>query len=124
MAQIESFGRENTRRHNARMAASDARHNAYMNNSRASDASHSAYMNGQRASDAGQVAYVDGIWERQNMTDSNGKQYKVDGYDNNVWKNQNNETIGTDNPNWNPNIDNSTNGDNWEQLETTDDGGW
>ena len=110
MGQIKAFGEANTRRHNSRMAASDARHNAY--------------MSGQASSDASQAAYVDGIWERQNMTDSNGTQYKVDGYDNNVWKNQNNEYIGTDNTNWNPNIDNSTNGDNWEQLQYTDDGGW
>ncbi len=124
MAQIKSFGEANTRRHNSRMAASDARHSAYMSGQAASDARHSTYMNGQASSDRGQAAYVDGIWERQNMTDNNGTQYKVDGYDNNVWKNQNNETIGTDNTNWNPNIDNSTNGDNWEQLQTTDDGGW
>jgi hypothetical protein len=110
MAQIKSFGEANTRRHNERMAASDARHNAW--------------MGGQAASDAGHAAYVNGIWERQNMTDYNGNQYQVDGYDNNVWINQNNEYIGTDNTLWNPNTDNTTNYDTWNQLQTTDDGEW
>tara|TARA_R110002072_G_scaffold59514_1_gene151434 strand:- start:14753 stop:15931 length:1179 start_codon:yes stop_codon:yes gene_type:complete len=110
MAQIKAFGEQNTRNFNARSAASDAQYNSW--------------REGQAASDAGQAAYVDGIWERQNMTDGNGNTYKIDGYDNNVWMNQNNEYISTDNSNWNPNIDNATNNDTWNQLQSTDDGDW
>lgn len=110
MAQIKAFGEQNTRNFNARSAASDAQYNSW--------------REGQAASDAGQAAYVDGIWERQNMTNGNGNTYKIDGYDNNVWMNQNNEYISTDNSNWNPNIDNATNNDTWNQLQSTDDGDW
>ncbi len=110
MGQIKAFGAANTARYNERSRASDARHNDYMNR--------------QRSSDKSQAAYVDGIWDRRNMTNGNGDQVKVDGYDKTVWMNENNQYIGTDNPNWNPNIDNITNGGNWEQLQETDDGGW
>ncbi len=109
IAQIKAFGEANTARYKANRTASDARHNNYMERQAASDASHSAY--------------VDGIWDRRNMTDNNGNTYKVEGYDNNVWVNQNNEVIGTDNYNWNPNTENTTNNDTWNQLQSTDDGG-
>ena len=72
-------------------------------------------------SDAGQARTVDGIWERTNMQDQSGNQYKVDGYYNNVWKGGNDQYIGTDHTNWNPNIDNATNGTNWERLDSSDD---
>ncbi len=49
---------------------------------------------GQASSDASQANYVDGIWEQRYMTNPNtGQQYKVEGYNNQVWMNQNNEYI-------------------------------
>lgn len=110
MADIKAFGDQNTRNFNARSAASDAQYNSW--------------KKGQAASDAGQAAYVDGIWEQRNMTDGNGNNYKIEGYDNNVWMNQNNEYFGTDNSLYNPNTDNTANNDSWTQLQSTDDGDW
>ena len=118
MAAIENFGRNNTARHNARMAASDAQYNNWRSGQAASDAQYNSWRDGQISSDAGQSNYVDGIWEQRNMTDPNtGQTYKIEGYDNNVWMNQNNEYIGTDNTLYNPNIDNNVNNQNWTQIE-------
>ena len=104
MAAIEAFGRANTARYNQRMAASDAQYNSW----RAS----------QVASDANQSRFIDGIWERRNMTNPNtGQTYKIQGYDNNVWMNQNNQYFGTDNSLYNPNLDNFINQQNWNKLE-------
>lgn len=104
MAAIESFGKNNTAAHNSRMASSDAQYNNWRNE--------------QLSSDARQSNYVNGIWERKNMTDPNtGQQYQVDGYDNTVWMNQDNEYIGTDNTLYNPNIDNNVNNQNWIELD-------
>lgn len=85
------------------------------------DSSHSSYMGRSAVSSAGQSAYVNSVWERQTMTDNSGNRYQVDGYDNNVWMNQNNQYIGTDNTNYNPNIDNAVNNQVWEQLQSADD---
>ena len=86
-----------------------------------SDISHNGYMSRSAATSTGQSNSVNGVWERQNMTDTSGNMYQVDGYDSNVWVNPNNQSIGTNNTNYNPNIDNAVNNQTWEQLQTTDD---
>ncbi len=122
----QQLAQQSNASHQNRMDAIKAQGQAILNNGRInsqiSDMRHDSYMKQSGWSDAGQSKYVDGIWERRNMTDNNGNQYKVDGYDNNVWMNGNNEYIGTDNPNWNPNVDNLTNDQNWNQLQESDDG--
>ncbi len=86
-----------------------------------SDISHNGYMSRSATTSVGQSNAVNGVWERQNMTDNSGNQYQVQGYDSNVWVNPNNQTIGTNTPNYNPNLDNGVNNQNWEQLQSTDD---
>jgi hypothetical protein len=111
--------------HQQRMAAIRAQGQALINTgntySSISDSNHESWKRRNAMTDAGHAKSVDAIWERSNLNDQNGNQYQVDGYYNTVWKNNNNEYIGTDNTNWNPNIDNVTNGINWEQLEHNDD---
>ncbi len=104
MKAIEDFGRTNTARYNQRMAESDAQFNSWRASQATNDASHSRF--------------VDGIWEQRNMTNPNtGQTYKIQGYDNNVWMNQNNQYFGTDNSLYNPNLDNTINEQNWDRLE-------
>lgn len=96
MDQIKQFGINNTKAYNARSAASDAGHSAY----------------------------IDGIYDRSNMTDNSGNQYQVEGYNNNTWVNQGTDQyMTTDDYNYNPNTDNTINNGNWEQLQYSDDGG-
>ena len=93
------------------------------NSSDALDASYNSYMQRSAESDASQSSYVNGIWEHQTVTSpSNGTQYQVDGYDSNVWVNQDNEYIGTDNSLYDPNLDTTTNNQSWEQMDSDD--GW
>lgn len=108
MASIQAQGQQILAAGRARSQAMDNQYNAWRSN--------------QAASDAGHAKYIDGIYERRNMTDASGNIYKVDGYENNVWMNHNNEYIATDNSLWNPNTDNTTNNYNWQPLEETDNG--
>jgi len=107
--------------HRARMAAIEATGRAIRQNAKAysdmADSSHESWKRRSAMSDRGHAATIDGIWERRNMTDESGNIYKIDGYDNNVWINGNNEYIGDDNPNHNPNINTDTNSQNWERLQ-------
>lgn len=108
MANLKAFGENNTRNFNARSAANDAQHNSWRAGQAASDNAHNQFMNG--------------INETTNMTDNNGNYYQVEGYSNNTWVNGNNQAIQTDDYNYNPNGDLNTNGTDWQQLESTDDG--
>lgn len=114
--------------HQARMAAIEATGRAIRQNGKTysdiADSSHESWKRRNGMTDAGHASAVDGIWERRNMTDGSGNTYQIDGYDSNVWMNGNNEYYGTDNPNWNPNIDNSTNSQNWELLQNANGGGY
>jgi len=111
--------------HQQRMAAIRAQGQAILNNgntySSIIDSNHESWKRRNAMTDAGQSKSVNAVWERSNVSDQNGNQYQIEGYYNNVWKNDNNEYIGINNTNWNPNVDNTTNGINWEQLEYTDD---
>ncbi len=115
---------QNNAGHQARMRSIEATGRAIRQNGKTysdiSDSSHESWKRRNGITDAGQANAVNSIWERSNVTDQSGSTYQVEGYSDNVWKNDNNEYIGTDNTNWNPNIDNTTNGDNWEQLEYND----
>ncbi len=110
--------------HQQRMANIRSQGQAIINNGKTysdiSDSSHESWKRRNTMTDNGQSKSVNGIWERSNMTDQSGNLYQVEGYDNNVWMNNNNEYIGTDNSNYNPNIDNTTKSQNWEQLQNND----
>jgi hypothetical protein len=120
------LAQRNNAEHQQRMANIKAQGQQILANGRASsqalDNQYNAWRSNQAISDAGHAKYIDGIYERRNMTDETGNIYKVDGYENNVWMNNNNEYIATDNSLYNPNIDNTTNNYNWQQLEETDNG--
>ncbi|WP_431133305.1 hypothetical protein [Psychroserpens mesophilus] len=111
--------------HQQRMASIRAQGQALINTgntySSISDSNHESWKRRNAMTDAGHSKSVDAIWERSNVHDQSGNQYQVQGYYNTVWKNNNNEYIGTNNTNWNPNVDNTTNSINWEQLENNDD---
>ena len=111
--------------HQQRMADIRAQGQALTNTgntySSISDSNHESWKRRNAMTDAGHSKSVDAVWERSNYNDQSGNQYQVDGYYNNVWKTNNNDYIGTNNTNWNPNVDNATNGINWEQLENSDD---
>lgn len=89
-------------------------------NSQILDNQFNSWKTRQTTSDISHSNYIDGIYDRRNMTDQTGNTYQVDGYENNVWMNTNNEYIATDNSLYNPNTDNTTNY-NWQQLDETDD---
>ncbi|WP_026754473.1 hypothetical protein [Sediminibacter sp. Hel_I_10] len=110
--------------HNNRMAAIEnqgriMRDNAKVNSSILDD-SYNSWKRRNAMTDAGQSKTINGIWERNTMVDQGGNQYQVDGYYDQVYKGTNDQYIGANNGNWNPNVDSSTNEVNWEQLEYED----
>lgn len=119
------MAQKNNAGHQARMAAIEATGRAIRQNGKTysdmADSSHESWKRRNAISDGGQAKAVNGIWERSNMIDPSGNTYQIEGYNNNVWKNGNDAYIGTDNSNYNPNIDNTTNDQNWEELEYVDD---
>lgn len=119
------ISRQSNASHQQRMADIRKQGQAIINNGKTYssilDSSHESWKRRNTMTDVGQSKSVDAVWERSNMSNQNGNQYQVEGYYNNVWKNDNNEYVATDNTNWNPNVDNTTNGINWDKLEYTDD---
>jgi len=83
-----------------------------------SDMSMETYRYKNNVSDRMQEQYVDGIWGQQNMIDPyTGQNVKVEGYYNQYHMNNNNQYIGTDNYNYNPNLDPSLNNTEWRQAQ-------
>ncbi len=118
--------RQSNAQHQQRMAAIRAQGQAAVNagNTYSSilDSNHESWKRRNGMVDAGHSNTINsGIWERNTMQDQSGNQYQVEGHYDQVWKGTNDNYIGTNNTNWNPNIDNSTNGIDWEQLEHSDD---
>ncbi|MCX7547956.1 hypothetical protein OS188_08320 [Xanthomarina sp. F1114] len=115
------LAQQNNSRHQQRMANIQAQGEQIRAAGRASsqalDNQYNSWRRRQASSDASHSNYIDGIYERRNMADPSGNTYKIEGYENNVWMNNNNEYIATDNSLYNPNIDNTTNDYNWQQLE-------
>jgi hypothetical protein len=74
------------------------------------------------SSDRQQEQFVDVINEKTNTIDpSTGKQYKVESHYNNYWMNSNGEYISTNQNDYNPNLDDGVNNQNWQKLEKRDD---
>lgn len=59
---------------------------------------------------------IDSIYERTNVLDSSGQQYKVQAGSNNYWMNSDGEYIGTQYQDYNPNLDDAMNAQRWQQL--------
>lgn len=116
---------QSSAQHQQRMAAIRSQGQAAINTgntySSILDSNHDSWKRRNAITDAGHSNSVNAIWDRNTMNDQSGNTYQVEGYYNNVWKGNDDYYIGTDNVNWNPNTDNSTNQINWEQLEYSDD---
>lgn len=108
--------------HNQRMrnneAAFQARQKAHVDTYNSmNQMSMDAYNNRNNSSDRIQEQFVDGVWEQQNMIDPyTGENVKVEGYYNQYYMNNNNQYIGTDNYNYNPNLDPNLNNTEWRQA--------
>lgn len=111
--------------HNQRMAqnqaAFEAQQRAHVNRT---NAINDAIMNGWRernaSSDRQHEQFVDVITERTKVTNqSTGQTYKVQSGYNQYWMNSNGEYISTNQHDYNPNLDDAMNNQNWEQLKET-----
>ena len=112
--------------HQQRMAAINAQGQSNLNTGNTYnsilDSSHESWKRRNAMTDVGHSNTINsGVWERSTMQDQSGNQYQIEGYYNNVWKGNDDLYLGTDDYNYNPNIDSNTNGIDWEQLEYSDD---
>ena len=104
MANIKSFGDQNTARFNDRMAAMDQNMASWRAN--------------QAASDRNQEQFVDYIYGNTNVSDPNtGQTYKVEAGANQYWMNNQGEYIKSDNSLYNPNLDQNINNQTWTEYE-------
>lgn len=132
--QLEAFNRDNAQRDAVRARNEDIRHQGEMSaiaargaasraagraSSDALDSSMASYRRIQAMQDGGQSASVRGIHEETIITDPNsGRRY--DGAPagrGNYWVTPNGELMTTEDPNYNPNVDNSVNQYDWTQYE-------
>jgi hypothetical protein len=109
--------------HNQRMAESwasfEANQRAFRNKSQAA---HDALMEDWRArnaaSDKAHERFVDTITERTKVVNPNtGQLYKVESGSSAYWMNGDGEYIGTELPNYDPNLDETMNEKRWEELQ-------
>lgn len=109
--------------HNQRMAqnqaAFEAQQRAFVNKS---NAINDAIMNGWRernaSSDRQHEQFVDAITERTKVANpGTGQTYKVQSGYNQYWMNANGEYISTNQHDYNPNLDDALNNQNWEKLK-------
>ncbi len=111
--------------HNQRMAqnqaAFEAQQRAFVNKS---NAINDAIMNGWRernaSSDRQHEQFVDAITEKTKVTNTaTGQTYKVQSGYNQYWMNNNGEYISTNQYDYNPNLDDAMNNQQWEELKET-----
>src|SRR5690606_14433896 len=115
---------ESAQAHQQRMAAIQARGQAARNigdtYSEILDINHAGYLNRSSMVDAGQANTVDMIQGHALISHpSTDETYKVQDNSRYFWVNQRGEYIGTDNPLYDPRIDNRINGEGWEKFELT-----
>jgi hypothetical protein len=109
--------------HQQRMATLKAQGQAIINNgntySSISDSNHESWKRRNGMQDAGHSNSINsGIWERSTVSNPNtNERHQVEGQNNYYYGNANNEYIGTDNSLYNPNLDNTTNDQEWTQFE-------
>jgi|GEM_PF-5020143 len=133
---LNAFNRENTRKEAERARNEDSRHRREMGRIAAAGAASRAA--GQASSDAlvssmdsyrriqamkngGQAASVRGIHGETIISDpSSGRRYTAPSNRGNYWVNSNGELMTTEDPNYNPNTDNSVNQHGWTQYEPDD----
>ncbi|HMI77883.1 MAG TPA: hypothetical protein VK484_03775, partial [Ferruginibacter sp.] len=108
--------------HNQRMAQNqanfEASQRAFINKSNAiNDAIMSGWRERNASGDKQQEQTIDGIYERTNVQDATGKQYKVAAGANQYWMNSNGEYISTKLNDYDPNLDKNMNEQRWQQLK-------
>jgi hypothetical protein len=109
--------------HNRRMAQNqanfEANQRAFVNKSEAiNDAIMKGWREKNASSDRNQERFIDGVYERTNVQNTEtGQQYKVAAGANQYWMNSNGEYISTQLNDYNPNLDQSMNEVNWQQLK-------
>lgn len=104
MADIKSFGDNNTANYNSRMAAMNQNMETWRAN--------------QAAGDRNQEQFVDYINGNTNVNDPNtGQSYKVEAGAKQYWMNSNGEYIKSDNSLYDPNLDQNTNNQTWTEYE-------
>jgi hypothetical protein len=94
----------------AHVNKSNAINESIMNNWRANNAS----------SDKQQEQFINTINEQTKVSDASGNQYKVASHSNHYWMNNDGKYIGTDRQDYNPNLDENMNNQNWQELKKTD----
>ncbi|MBK9145092.1 MAG: PDZ domain-containing protein [Candidatus Melainabacteria bacterium] len=95
-----------TRDFNARMAAMDARHNAYMDRMRSMDASHQRYMNSMRSSDRAHSDFINYIRDEDTLVDpGTGTQYQVEFGPKYHWVNNTGDRVLSTDSAWSPGVD-------------------
>ncbi|MGE0263165.1 MAG: PDZ domain-containing protein [Candidatus Obscuribacterales bacterium] len=101
-----------TRDFNARMAAMDARHNAYMDRMHSMDAAHERYMNSMRSSDRAHSDFINYIRDEDTLMDpGTGTQYQVEFGPKYHWVNNTGDTVLSTDSAWSPGVD-------WTELVT------
>ncbi len=103
-------------------AAFEAHQRAHVNRSNAiNDAIMSGWRARNAASDKAHEQFIDTINEKTNVVDpSTGQRMKVDSGSNHYWMNRDGKYIGTDQPTYDPNLDEGLNKQNWQKLENTE----
>ena len=103
----------------ANQAAFEASQIAHVNKVNGiNDAIMSNWKSSNAASDKNQERFIDGIYERQNVQNSEtGQTYKVQQGYNQYWMNNEGEYIGTKSNTYNPNLDDNMNEKKWQELK-------
>lgn len=113
-AQQQSFQAHQQRMRNNQRSF-EATQQAYRDaNDAVSSSINSSYQTRSQSQDAGHNAFIDNIRDEQNVYDPNsGNSYKVESGYNNYYFNNNDEYIGTNDNNWDPNVGYDT--DYWSE---------
>jgi hypothetical protein len=112
--------------HNKRMAQNQAafeqQQRDYVNRTNGiNDAIMSNWNQSNASSDRQHQMTIDGIREEENATNtSTGQQYKTSIHYNNYWMNSSGQYISTNQNDYNPNLDENLNNQNWDQLQKND----
>lgn len=72
------------------------------------------------SSDKQQEQFINTINEQTKVSDGSGNQYKVASHSNYYWMNNDGKYFGTDIQNYNPNLDENMNNQNWQELKKVD----
>ena len=79
------------------------------------------YNNKNAASDRNHNRFLNYIKDENTVSNpADGQRYQVQAGANNYWMNENGQYISTDDPNYDPNRNQNTNNENWNEVQITD----